>query len=133
MKFETAPRHYVQTVRAQSAEATGRRIMDAFLARLMQQWFDEITLESVATDAGVTVQTIVRRFGGKEGLLGKAVVILSDQIKAQRSTPSGDLEKVLDNLIGDYETTGDAVVRLLALEPRHLALKDVLEIGRREH
>ena len=38
---------------ARLSEATGRRIVEAFLARLMTQWFDEITLDLVAADAGV--------------------------------------------------------------------------------
>jgi AcrR family transcriptional regulator len=133
MKLKSAPRPYTQRARAQSAELTARRIVDAFLARLMTQWFDEITLDAVAQDAGVTVQTVVRRFGGKEGLLSNAVKILGTQIHARRASPSGDLGSVVDNLIEDYEQTGDAVIRLLALEPRHAALKEVLEFGRAEH
>src|SRR6266545_3349860 len=68
MKVDAAaakPRRYTQGARAQAAEATALRIVDAFLTRLMKQWFDEITLDGVAEDAGVTVQTVVRRFGGK--------------------------------------------------------------------
>jgi AcrR family transcriptional regulator len=99
----------------------------------MTQWFDEITLERVAADAGVTVQTVVRRFGGKDGLLAKAVGTLSAQINAQRGAPPGDLEGQVENLVADYEKTGDAVIRLLALEPRHPALKTVLDLGRSQH
>jgi hypothetical protein len=40
---------------------------------------------------------------------------------------------LVENLLGDYEKTGDAVVRLLALEPRHPTLKTVLDFGRRSH
>jgi AcrR family transcriptional regulator len=136
MKYETPrlmPRRYTQRARAQAAEATGRRIVDAFLARLMKQWFDEITLDRVAEDAGVTVQTVVRRFGGKEGLLAEAVQILGDQVSARRATQPGDIGRLVKNLFDDYEQTGDAVIRLLALEPRHTALKKFLEVGRRWH
>jgi len=133
MKIRTASRHYNQTVRAQSSEETARRIVDAFLDRLMKQWFDEITLDQVAKDAGVTVQTVVRRFGSKEGLLSIAVKTLAAQILARRAGPSGDLKRLVDNLIQDYEETGDAVIRLLALEPRHPALKQFLDFGRSEH
>jgi AcrR family transcriptional regulator len=126
-------RGYSQRARAQSAAATRQRIVDAFLARLMQQWYDEITLDRVAEDAGVTVQTVVRRFGGKEGLLADAVSTLGRQIKERRGTPPGDVERLVKNLIEDYEQTGDAVIRVLALEPRHAALKEFLEVGRRWH
>ncbi len=133
MNMKTPARPYLQGARAQSAEATGRRIVDAFLARLMKQWFDEITLDCVAADAGVTVQTVVRRFGGKEGLLADAVKIFANGVNAKRSTPSGDLECLVNNLIADYEQTGDAVIRLLALEPRHPVLTKYLDFGRSEH
>lgn len=99
----------------------------------MTHWFDEITLDSVAADAGVTVQTLVRRFGGKEGLLTDAVKILASRIDEQRASPPGNLDRLVANLIGDYEKTGDAVIRLLALEPRHPALGELLDYGRSRH
>jgi AcrR family transcriptional regulator len=131
--MKTLPRSYHQSVRAVATEATGQRIVDAFLSRLMEHWFDEITLDQVAEDAAVTVQTVVRRFGGKEGLLKSAVKVLAAQIEAQRAAAPGDLDELVENLIGDYEKTGDAVVRMLALEQRHPAVKPVLELGRGEH
>jgi len=131
--MKTPTRPYAQRARAQAAEATGRRIVEAFLARLLAQWFDEITLDRVAADAGVTVQTVVRRFGGKEALLATAVDTLAVRILAQRGAPPGDLERLVDNLLGDYEQTGDAVIRLLALEPRHPVLKPFLDRGRTQH
>jgi AcrR family transcriptional regulator len=107
--------------------------VDAFLARLVTQWFDEITLDRVAEDADVAVQTVVRRFGGKEGLLTQAVDTLAAQINEQRAAPPGDIDRLVENLMGDYERTGDGVMRLLALEPRHPALKTVLDLGRSQH
>lgn len=127
------PRRYTQSVRAKATEATGQRIVDAFLALLMRQWFDEITLDRVAEDAGVTVQTVVRRFGGKHGLLAESVKTLAEQINARRASPAGDIGRMVRNLVEDYEQTGDAVIRLLALEPRHPALRDVITFGRDEH
>jgi len=133
MKSSSPARRYSQTARALSAEATGQRIVDAFLARLMTQWYDEITLDRVAADAGVTVQTVVRRFGGKQGLLADAVSTLGRQINESRATRPGDVERLVKNLIEDYEQTGDAVIRLLALELRHAALTEFLDVGRRWH
>jgi len=133
MKVNATPRRYTQTARAVSAEATAQHIVDAFLERLMRQWFDEITLEAVARDAGVTVQTVVRRFGGKEGLLSSAVKTFAVQVNARRTTPQGNIERIVDKLLKDYELTGDSVIRLLALESRHAALKEVLDFGRSEH
>jgi len=131
--MKTATRAYHQTARAESAEATGRHIVEAFVARLMEHWFDEITLDKVAEDAGVTVQTVVRRFGSKEGLLSSAAEVIGTQVSAQRSAQRGNIDKLVENLLGDYERTGDAVIRLLALEPRQPALKKLLDFGRSEH
>jgi AcrR family transcriptional regulator len=133
MKSRSAGRGYSQVARAQSAEETARRIVEAFLARLLTDWYGDITLDRVAADAGVSVQTVVRRFGGKDGLLAGSVDTLAAQIHAQRGAPFGDVGCLVDNLIGDYERTGDALIRLLALEPRHPAVKTLLDIGRSEH
>jgi len=129
----SAARHYQQTARAQAAEETGQRIIDAFLAKLMTQWFDEITLDAVAAEADVTVQTVIRRFGSKEGLLATSLRSMGEQINARREAPAGGLDRLIGNLLDDYEHTGDAVLRLLALEPRHAFLKEFLDYGRREH
>ena len=128
-----ARREYTQTVRAQAAEETGKRIVEAFIARLMSDWFDQITLDVIAADAGVTVQTIIRRFGGKEGLLGDAVKILTERINAQRGSPAGNVDAMVRSLYEDYERTGDAVIRLLALEPRYQTISYLTNAGRREH
>lgn len=133
MKLKKPARQYSQTARAQSAEATGRRIVEAFLARLMKQWYDEITLDRVAEDAGVTVQTVVRRFGGKEGLLASTVKVIGTQVDARRAAPGGDVARHVDHLVEDYEQIGDTVLRLLASESRHPALTEFLDFGRQSH
>ena len=127
------PRAYNQSARAEAAEATGKRIVDAFLARLMAQWFDEITLDQIAADAGTTVQTIVRRFGSKEGLLEAGIAQFGAQVNAKRECEPGDVDAMVSALFKDYEESGDAVIRLLALEPRHSTLKPVMDYGRAEH
>lgn len=133
MKSTSTTRVYSQTARAQSAEATGTRIIEAFLARLMAQWYDEIKLDCVAEDAQVTVQTVIRRFGGKDGLLACAAKVFGQQVNARRAAPPGDIAGAINGLLTDYEQSGDGVIRLLALESRHDALKDVLNFGRSEH
>ncbi|HXZ68622.1 MAG TPA: TetR/AcrR family transcriptional regulator [Alphaproteobacteria bacterium] len=136
MKLRAAkhkPRAYNLGARADAAEALGQRIVDAFLARLMKHWFDEITLDQIAADAETTVQTIVRRFGGKDGLLAVAVKTFARGVNASRVTPVGDIPRMVDNLVADYEQSGDAVIRLLALESRHPAVKAATDLGRSEH
>jgi len=99
----------------------------------MAQWYDEITLDQIAGDAGVTVQTVIRRFGGKDGLLADAVQALGRQITASREAVPGDVPLLVRRLMDDYEQTGDPILRLLALEPRYPALSEFLDTGRRFH
>lgn len=128
------PRTYRQGARADAAAATASRIIDVFIARLMHQWFDEITLDQVAGDAGVTVQTVVRRFGGKEGLLAAAIEPFGDGVRATRGAHPRDIPGLARGLLEDYEKTGDAIIRLLALEPRYpAALAPALQVGRAGH
>lgn len=128
-----APRPYRQTTRAAAAAETGRRITSAFLARLSEQWYDEITLDQIAEDAGVTVQTIVRRFGGKAGLLASAIEEMKGAAKKRRAATPGDLEQIVRSLIDDYEAMGDTLIRLLALEERHPILHEHLTLARGWH
>ncbi|HOW71055.1 MAG TPA: TetR/AcrR family transcriptional regulator [Phycisphaerae bacterium] len=133
MKSTTPAHPYRQTARAESAAATGRRIVEAFLERLGEQWYDEITLDWVADEAGVTVQTVVRRFGGKAGLLGEAIREMVRRAKKRRAAPPGDLERLVRNWVDDYERTGDTIIRLLAVEGRHAGLHEHLTHARRRH
>jgi AcrR family transcriptional regulator len=126
-------RPYRQTARAAAAEATAQRILDAFTARLGDRWFDEITLDQVAQDAGVTVQTVIRRFGGKEGLLDAAHQRFGTEIRRRRDVRQGDAARALDAIVEDYEAIGDLIIRVLAQEDRYAPLRAVSDIGRAFH
>ena len=62
-------RPYVMTSRAESAARTGERILDSAIALFWEQPTDRLSLDEVARRADVSVQTVIRRFGGKDGLL----------------------------------------------------------------
>jgi AcrR family transcriptional regulator len=127
------PRLYRQSARADAAQATARRIVDAFGQCMRNHWFDELTLEDVARRAGVTARTVIRRFGGKEGLLKAFAEDFIPAVGASRATPPGDVEAAIDRLVEVYEAWGDGVVRNLAQEERHPALKPLLDRGRAAH
>lgn len=129
----TKSRPYRQTARAEAAAATHRRIIEAFLGFARDRWLDEITLDEVAKAAGVTMQTVIRRFGGKDGLIDAAHALFSQEIPERRAVPPGALDQALKALIADYELTGDVVVRYLAQEDRYPALRDILTYGRAQH
>jgi AcrR family transcriptional regulator len=126
------PRHYRQTARAEAAEATRRRILDAFERRFNGGWYDEVHLHDVAREAGVTVQTVIRRFGGKDGLLG-AVNQPSSKMQFRRSVAGVDRASIVRAVIDDYEAFGDYLTRLLAQEERYPSLRPMADFGRAGH
>ena len=133
MNIATPKRVYRQSARAQAAEATAERIIDAFAHHLRERWFDEIRLEDVARDAGVTVQTVIRRFGGKEALLDATHQRLGVQIRRRREVAAGDADGAVASLLEDYEEVGDLVMRSLAQEDRYPAIKAMTDVGRAMH
>ncbi|MBI2244580.1 MAG: TetR/AcrR family transcriptional regulator [Nocardioides sp.] len=127
-------RPYVQTARARSVALTGERILDAALARFAAADYDEVTLDQVAADAGVTVQTVLRRFTSKEGIVRALSDRIRPQVLAQRGeAPVGDLAGAVANLVEHYELEGDLVLHLLRQELRVPAYAEVTARGRRLH
>ncbi|WP_054530378.1 TetR/AcrR family transcriptional regulator [Erythrobacter sp. SG61-1L] len=134
MKDESSKtRGYRQSARAKAAEETGNRILDAFLAHLQAQWFDEIRLDDVAKEAGVTVQTVIRRFGGKEGLLKATSDRMQEEIVGDRAPAAQDVGRAVDTLIGEYEAVGPLMMRLLSQEDRYPAIRIMADRGRATH
>ena len=129
---ETGRRSYRMTSRATAAAATGERILDA-AAQVFYEKAD-LPLEDVARRAGVAVQTVIRRFGGREGLFAAALERESGRVRDQRDTaPVGDVEAAVRVLLDHYEEYGDKVLTLLALESRSPAAAQVVAQGRLLH
>jgi AcrR family transcriptional regulator len=120
--------------RAASAAATGERILDATVAIFWQGPSLQFSLDDIATRAGVTVQTVIRRFGGKEGVIVAAIQREANRVAATRnpervSTPAEAVRQLVDH----YEALGDRVIQMLAEEVRSPALRQVAEVGRHFH
>ena len=69
----TSPRPYRMVARAANVVATGERILDATVEAFWKRPSDQISLDDVARRSGVSVQTVIRRFRGKDGLLAAAI------------------------------------------------------------
>lgn len=120
--------------RAESAAATADRILDAAVGLFWEQMAGDIRLDDVAQRSGVTVQTVLRRFGSKDELFAAAVEREARRVVAERRrVVPGDVEGAVENLVGHYETFGDGVMRMLREEHRVGAVDAVLDRGRREH
>ncbi|MBJ7354844.1 MAG: helix-turn-helix transcriptional regulator [Thermoleophilaceae bacterium] len=127
-------RSYAMGARAEAAAATGERILDAAEELFWSKPLDAISLDEVAGRAGVTVQTVIRRFGGKEGVIAAAAERARERVSAQRATaPVGDVPGAVAVLVDHYEAVGDQALRLLSDEDSSPELKDMVEQGRELH
>jgi AcrR family transcriptional regulator len=127
-------RRYRMGARAEAAAATGERILDAAEAAFYEHPGDEVTLAAVAESAGVTVQTVLRRFGNRQALFGAALARAATQVSAQRGgAPVGDVEGAMRVLVDHYEELGDRVLRVLGEEERNRVLHTLTDLGRVYH
>lgn len=122
------------TARADAAAATAERIIEAARAHFIDHPYDEVTLGDIASDAGVTTQTVLRRFGSKEGLVRAIVDAVFPQVVTQRDqAPAGDVDAAIANLIEHYEIEGDEAMMLLRQEHRVSVLAEAAAAGRAYH
>ena len=138
MKNEQWPsggrRAYRMGARAEAAEGTRVRILDAVIGLHMERYHDQISHEDVAGRAGVAVQTVLRRFGSKERLIDAASEVVRGRVASQRGeAPVGDVAGAVENLVDHYEEWGGSVLRLLAQEERVPAFRKATEAGRDLH
>jgi len=120
--------------RRAAAEATRERILAAATDAFVNGWFDEVTIQSVAQDAGVSGQTVLNHFGDKESLFAAASERLGEQIVSRRYVAEpGDVDAAIDALAHDYELTGDGAIRGLAVEERIASIKPLMDKGRAGH
>ena len=129
-----SPRPYRMGARAEAAEATGQRILDAARQLFSALLYDQVSLQSVASRAGVTVQTVIRRFGSKEGLFAAVADQRSAEIRAERDRAgAGDTAAAISNLVDSYERWGDEQLHLLAQERRTDGIANAVSSARRYH
>lgn len=115
-------------------QQNGERILAAAYDRFVSAYYDEVTLDQIAADAGVTVQTVIRRFGSKEGIVRSLTELVAARVVAQRDeAPVGDLRGTVANLVEHYEREGDMALHLLRQEQRVPAFAEVTDQGKRLH
>jgi AcrR family transcriptional regulator len=132
--MEVAGRPYRMVARAESAAATVDRIIDAAIEVFWERPSDQISLDEVARRAGVATQTVIRRFGGKDGLFSAAAEREAEKVEAQRGSATvGDTVGAVRVLVDHYEALGDRVLRLLAEEDRVKGVRELIDRGRAYH
>ena len=120
--------------RAAAAAETADRILDAVERLFWEMPSGEPTLEAIAGAAGVSVQTVIRRFGGREGAEAAAFARAAGRVAEQRGERAREnLAGAVTILVDHYDALGDGVVRMLAAERLRPFVAEVAANGRRMH
>jgi AcrR family transcriptional regulator len=127
-------RTYRQTLRAQMAADTEKHILEEAQRLFSTNLFDRVSLAAVARAAEVTIPTIQRRYGSKDGLFAAAAARVRTRIHHQRGTPPlGDVRACIVELVAHYELEGRMVWHLLRQEADVPLLRPAMEEGRKTH
>ena len=124
-------RGYSMAVRGEQAAATRARILDAARAQFDLRSTD-FTLDTVATAAGVSVQTVLRAFGNKHGLVLAAIGTDRAEVPEPVEIPAS-VGEAIRKIVDDYEAIGDRVLWMLAAEHRIDGFDEIADEGRRRH
>src|SRR5690348_4813494 len=105
MKSSARPRRaYELRARAESAAATAQRILDAAIARFATEPYEDVSLDAIAADAGVSVRTVIRRYGSKDELFVAADRLALQRMGEQRDRVApGNARAAVRTVVEHYE------------------------------
>ena len=131
------PREYRSELRAEQAEETRTRILDATL-RVMADGVATVSIPAVAREAGVSVPTVYRHFGSKSGLLKALYPHLIPRVGLYDMTPPTTLPEfraairaIFERLDVHDDLARVAMASPAAEEARHATMPDRLTFIRR--
>ncbi|HKK91922.1 MAG TPA: TetR/AcrR family transcriptional regulator [Longimicrobiales bacterium] len=128
-------RTYDMTNRARRAAQTTERIVTSTEGLLASGPLADVTLPAIAEGAGVTVQTVLRHMGSRDGCLHAVGERVARRVEAQRgASRPGDVEGAICSLVAHYEAEGRLVLNLLAQEhDGETVAREGVERGRTYH
>lgn len=127
-------RDYRMGARAQGVREREEAILEAAFDAFLHEYFDLVTIRAIAEAAGVTEQTVIRRFGSKEDLLAACVERFGPRLGGERrEVAQNDYRAAVASTVDAYETWGRETMHILAQEDRTPALRRVAERGRSAH
>ena len=130
----TTKRPYQMQARAITAEATLNRVLDTAVELFTDHPYEDVSLDSVAREAGVSKRTILRRFGSKDALFAESLQrAVEEMIRHREAAPIGDVAGAVANVVGQYERWGTNRLRLLAQEDRIPVIAEWVQAGREWH
>lgn len=126
-------RTYTMRARAASVEDTRTRIQEAMFELGTVRPLAGISLDDVATEARVSVQTVLRHFGSRAGLAEATMEYAASRITRERETPVGDVPAAMRVLLDHYELRGDTALLMLSQERDDPQMRRMTDNGRALH
>lgn len=122
-------------MRARQARANTDAIVTAIVALLKRaRRVSHITLEDIGRESGVTVRTVLRRFGSRDGALEAGFAEMKEEFNRLRvPTAPGDVAAAVRSMLDQYEQIGEINMRALEEEHDLPLLHRMLEEARRMH
>jgi len=129
------PRTYNMTKRRNTVAKTKESIIAATESLLTNGSLTDLTLQAIADNAGVTVQTVLRHMGSREGCLVAVAKVFLERVDTQRGhTEPGDLDAAISSVLDHYETESGLVLNLIEQAGTGEAFaSQAVENGRKYH
>ncbi len=121
------------TARAEAVARTRERILRAAIAQTDHIPVSAVSLADIAADAGVSVQTVLRQFGSRDGVIDAGIDLALTEIGEARHAPPGDLPAAMTALLDHYEERGDTAMLLLSQETTDAHAARITDNGRGMH
>ena len=130
-----AGRPYTQELRAEQTRANGRKIAAATVALIKRTGrVADVTLDDVARESGLTVRTILRRFGSRDGVLEAAFARMEEEFRGLRPPARpGDIDSAVHSIVTQYEAIGPLNIRALEQEESLPLIHRMLDRARGLH
>lgn len=118
--------------RGAAVAATRERILTATIELGYEELDLDPTLERIAARAGVSVQTVLRRFGSRAALLDEAIAAARAAVADER-VPTVLGQDPLLPLLAHYRLRGTFSLRMLAREDTDARAAEITAGGKRLH
>jgi AcrR family transcriptional regulator len=120
--------------RAEAAATTRHRILEVAWSRFSNEPFERVRVADIASDAGVSEQTVYSVFESKDQLFVAAwISAIGPEGERRDRARVGDVRGAIRLLYDSYEAQGDASLRILAEEDRIPAIRELTDAGRAWH
>jgi len=126
-------RTYVMTARADGVAQTRDSILRAAIGLSGRRPLAAVSLADIADDAGVSVQTVLRQFGSRDGVIDAGTELALSEITEELHAPQNDLPAAIAVIVDHHEARGDMAILLLGQEAGDPNAARITALGRAAH